>query len=58
MKDFKGLNGVKYEGMEEHNGEMTVKFSLESGGYDFRVEDDGIKVAYAKRYAHALHLRF
>ena len=41
---FKNIDGVTFQGMEEHNGQMTAKFSVLAGGYTFTVQN-GILVA-------------
>ncbi len=52
LKDFETIEGITYEGMEEHNGMNTAKFLVESGGYDFAVKDGKLTVEYAEGYGN------
>ncbi len=50
LKGFEAIEGITYEGMEEHNGMKTAKFLVESGGYEFAVKDGKLTVDYAEGY--------
>lgn len=47
---FKTITGVTGVESAVHNGEQTIKMTLESGGYDFKIEDGKLKVSYAEGY--------
>ena len=48
---FTAVDGITYVGMEEHNGQMTAKFDLEAGGYNFEVKDGKLVASIADGYA-------
>ena len=50
IEGFEAIEGVSGAEAAEHNGQMTVKLELESGGYDFTVQDGRLTVAYADGY--------
>lgn len=50
IEGFEAVEGVSGVEAAEHNGRMTVKLELESGGYDFAVQDGRLTVAYAEGY--------
>lgn len=50
IEGFEAVEGVSGVEAAEHNGQMTVKLELESGGYDFTVQDGRLTVAYAEGY--------
>ena len=50
VEGFEAEEGVSGVEAAEHNGQMTVKLELESGGYDFTVQDGRLTVAYADGY--------
>ena len=50
IEGFEAVEGVSGVEAAEHNGQMTVKLELESGGYDFTVQDGRLIVAYAEGY--------
>lgn len=47
---FETIQGVSGVEMAEHNGQMTVRMELASGGYDFKVTDGKLAVSYADGY--------
>ena len=47
---FKNIDGVTFMGMEEHNGQMTAKFSVRAGGYSFTVENGRLSVSVEDGY--------
>lgn len=47
---FKNIDGVTFEGMEEHNGQMTAKFMVQAGGYTFTVENGTLVAAVDEGY--------
>ena len=53
IEGFEAVEGVSGVEAAEHNGQMTVKLELESGGYDFTVQDGRLTVAYAEGYTAA-----
>ena len=50
LSGFTATAGMEYLGMEEHNGQMTAKFSLEAGGYNFAVQDGKLTASIADGY--------
>lgn len=42
--------GIEYIGIQMHNGILTAKFEIKSGGYSFAVTDDSIKVELQDGY--------
>lgn len=44
------VKGVTFQGMTEHNGQITAEFTLESGGYDFTVKDGKLTIANSAGY--------
>lgn len=44
------VSGIVFEGMVQHNGQMAAEFTLESGGYDFKVQGGKVIPAPAKGY--------
>ena len=42
--------GAKYQGMESHNGINCAKFSLPSGGYDFKIGGEKLEVSIGEGY--------
>lgn len=48
---FEPIKGVSEAEEVEHNGQMTVKLELESGGYDFKIQDGQLSVSYAEGYS-------
>ena len=47
---FKNIDGVTFQGMEEHNGQMTAKFSVLAGGYTFTVQNGTLVAAVGEGY--------
>ena len=50
VADFTAIDGITYVGMEEHNGQMTAKFNLEAGGYNFALQDGKLVASIADGY--------
>ncbi len=50
VADFTAIDGITYVGMEEHNGQMTAKFNLEAGGYNFSLQDGKLVASIADGY--------
>lgn len=50
IEGFKTITGVSEPEMTEHNGELTAKISLESGGYEFAVNKGKLEVNLAEGY--------
>ena len=50
LEGFQEVQGVRYLGMEEHNGRQTAKFSLVAGGYDFALTDGKLTVSVQDGY--------
>ncbi len=50
IQGFKPVKGVSEAKMSAHNGRDTVEIALESGGYEFTVQDGKLEVSHGEGY--------
>lgn len=53
VNGFKNIDGVTFLGMEEHNGEMSAKFSVQAGSFSFAIDGGKLSVSVDDGYITA-----